>query len=738
MKPSRDSALCLIRPLFVASIAFILACLALQTVFAQGAAIPYEQIRGPLVIMQDESGRNVPLAPEFTRYNVIITDGFAEAKVTQVYVNRFGAVKDMAYVFPLPHDGAVHGMRMQYKDSLYVARILEKSEAQRRYDSLVQSGGQAALLLQSRPNVFEQRIASLKRGDTATVEIEVSMPLKYVDGVFEFTMPTMVAERYGEGVPSSEMGWNPPADRSGQSLQFNVVLQTGYAVTSISSPSHQIDVQPFVDAKPLLDARAMLIEGARLTLPHNDVITLKTLEAYPNKDFILRFKRAQSENDFSVATHWLSEEQGGFFAFSLYPNPEILEGTRPKIELVLLVDISGSQSGWPLEKEKAIAHALLNKLESTDRVAVLAFSDNIYHAFPTEKVVTASSSNLQAAKTFIDRLSVEGSTQLLAAVNATLAVPQTSEHTRYYVFLTDGFITNEDAVIAAIRNHPSRPTVFTFGAGNNLNRHFLETSAAVGNGFATELISTESVTPKVDAAWERIESPQLTDLSLSYGAAQTSEVLAPVVKRLYKGLPYQVYGRYARGGEFEFVLNANRQGAPVTIKRKVILDAAGNISRVVPKLWARTQIGLLRIDEGTTQKNKARIISLSVEHQVLSDYTAFLAEKPQAVTTDNNLNNGLPVDLREKVLRRLAPFSLTPWGNGYALTLAAGEVLLRIDIVDAAGRPVKTWRGRASDAISYWVWDGHGDRGLALNAGRYLMRITTSRGTYTQNLNLHR
>lgn len=715
---------------------FILAILTLLSVWrpasAQSSAIPYEQIRGPMVVMQDDAGRNVPLSPEFTRFNVIITDGFAQTKVTQVYVNHHSNVKDMAYVFPLPHDGAVHGMRLQYKDSLYIARILEKSEAQRKYDSLVRAGGQGALLVLNRPNVFEQRIATLKKGDTATVEIEVSSPLKFVDGEFEFSMPTMVAERYGEGVPSSQMGWNPPANRSGQSLQFNVVLQTGYAITGVTSPTHPIEVQPFANAKPLLDARGMPIPGARLSQPHTDVVLLKTQEAYPNKDFVLRFKRDGAGQDFSVASHWLGSESGGYFAFSLYPDPEILTGTRTPIECVLLVDISGSQMGWPLEKEKAIAQNILGRLQTTDRLSVLAFSNNVTYAFPGENVVTATAANIEKARSFINGLVSGGGTELLNAIQTTLNLPQTSEHARYYVFLTDGFITNEDAIFTAIRNHPSRPTIFTFGAGGSLNRHFLETTAEIGNGFATELTESEAVEPKVEAAWSRIESPQLVDLVLDFGGAQVSEVLSPVSKRLYKGLPYLVYGRYSGGGEFDFTLKAQKQGTPITLTRKVKLDDEGNISTVVPKLWARTQIGLLRLAEGTTQSNKARIISLSLEHQVLSDYTAFLAMKPVVVSADNAIQPPMATDVREAKGRHLSPFSLLRIGMQWLLRLAAGEYLLRVEVVDISGHRVKTWQAHASQKITQWEWDGKNNQGQALRSGNYVLRMVTTRGVYTQ------
>ncbi len=716
-----------------------IAVLAAHAQTGQTISIPYDVIRGPLIVMLDEStGKPLPLSPEFTRYNVSITDGFAQAKVTQVFVNRYGKVKDMVYVFPLPHDGAVHAMRMQCKDSLFIAKIMEKALAQKQYDSVVQSGGQGALLLQNRPNIFEQHIANLKSGDSATVEIEISMPLKYVDGTFEFTMPTMVAQRYGDGAgTTTSNAWNPPADREGQRLQFNVIVQTGFAIADLKSPTHPLVISTAAEAKSQLQARGLVLSGDSLHQAQAHAVLLKTQAAYPNTDFVLRFRRASSDQDFSLASNWHSPQLGGYFALSLYPDADTTKTTRSAIELVLLVDISGSQEGWPLRKEKEISQALLKRLAPTDRLSVLAFNNTVTYAFPSSITVDATSDNISQAGKFIDGLTSSGGTELLNAINTTLSLAQTTEHQRYYVFLTDGFITNESAIIEAIRQHPSKPTILTFGAGNNLNRAFLETSAAVGNGFATEITETESAANKADTAWSRIESPQLTQITLDFGSAAVSDVLTPVQNRLYRGLPYTVYGRYSKGGSSTVTLQAIRNGSPIRIQRDFFLADATQGDWVCAKLWARDQIGRLRLDEGTTQKNKGAIIKLSVEHQVLSEYTAFLAIKPEAVTDDNNLNKNFPATgLGQGHLLSLPLYSWAQDGAGWVLRLNPGNALLDFRVVNLQGKSLFAWSAKGkSPATQIFHWDGRDAMGNAFKRGQYLVMIRTLQGSYRLPLN---
>ena len=148
------------------------------SVLAPFAQIPLDSLRGPLCGMIDpESKRQVAISPTFTRVNVVVTDAIAQAVVTQRFVNPFRSATEAVYLFPLPDQGAIHGMKYEYRDSLYVAKIMDREKAQAKYDSIKPAGGQAALLLQERPNIFMQRIASMGPGETAYVEIRLSMPL---------------------------------------------------------------------------------------------------------------------------------------------------------------------------------------------------------------------------------------------------------------------------------------------------------------------------------------------------------------------------------------------------------------------------------------------------------------------------------------------------------------------------------------------------------------------------------
>lgn len=280
--------------------------------------IPTDNIKGALCVLKDSvTGESFPLSPKRSQYNVIVTDGIAHIDIRQLYVNEYQNVNSIVYIFPLPHEGSVHKMEMEYDEMLYKAEIYEKEKAQDIFDSIKDEGGVAALLIQDKPNIFQQRLANIAYNDSAVVRISVSMPLKYNNGEYEMSIPMMVAPRYGggSGTGVGPTDWNPPENRDGQGLQVNVLVQTGYPISNLHSPSHAFSISQVDAIRPELEKRCLLDKKSTLEQPYNSTILLAQSSTYPNRDYVLRFSRAEAKQDFSMATTIDTIHNKGFFLF---------------------------------------------------------------------------------------------------------------------------------------------------------------------------------------------------------------------------------------------------------------------------------------------------------------------------------------------------------------------------------------------------------------------------------------
>ncbi len=695
---------------------------------SQTVLLPIDEIRMPICgMVLKESGKSAPLAPEKSYYSVIVTDGFASLRLTQLYVNNIGAMSDLVYIFPLPDQGSVHAMSMEHLGKIYRAKILERAKAQERYDSIVKSGGQASLLIQERPNVFQQRIANLEIGDSTWIEIDVSLTLKYELGRYELSIPTMVAKRY-EGLSSltnANNPWNPPANRSGAGLQIQVLLQTGWPITNLQSPTHSLSFESLEQGLEQFRTNGTISKESVANAGYGQAVQLKALDTYPNKDFVLRFERNSKDQDFTLSSHFDSNRQRGYFALGLYPSDSLFVGERKDLEVLFLMDISGSQSGWPLQKQKEITTYMIQQLKPTDRFSVVSFNNMMYWVFGTNKVVSATDENKQKAIRFVDGLSTSGGTELFNAIENFLKTPMQSEHQRLFVFLTDGFINNENEIFQLIKNHPTKPQVFTFGAGNSLNRFFLEQSAEISGGFSTPITQFEDVQKTVANAWERIEGAQLKNITVEFPGIEN--LLVHNGTSLFKGSPLWFYGQYANGGPKEVKVKGYRNGELIEIKKSFQFCELSSLSSILPSLWAKQRIQQLSLlSAGDSYKDS--IIAVSVAYQVLSQYTAFLAEKGQVIESpDQSISNKYATTA---LLAELTKASQIKWDySGLLIDLPVGTVAKRFRIYDLSGKLIYSLELRHGPNGNISIhWDGMLADGSRLQAGRYLLQIETNVG----------
>ncbi|MCB9497629.1 MAG: VWA domain-containing protein [Fibrobacteria bacterium] len=698
-------------------------------------SLEIEKIKGPSCLIVDSAaGSQFPLAPFFTRVNTILDDGVAQATMIQSFANPLDHATEIAYVFPLPERGAVHAMSYQIHDSLFRATIQEKERAQEIYDSIRKAGGSAAILIQERPNVFQQKMASVGPHDTVHVEIKVLVPLKYVDGSWELAFPTMVGERYSsEGaspVVGTLGGWNPPEDRSGPGFQFNITVGAGLSADRIESPTHPLRERDFKQQKLELALRGMIDTTAPEDPARKSALVLEPLDTYPNRDLVLRVHRASKGID-AIVTSWKpAGRDTGFFHMVLLPDLDSATTTpRAPLDVILLVDRSGSQSGWPMDREKEVAQSILSRLGPTDQVTVMAFDDVNEYALGRTPV-PATAENVAIASRFVGNLDARGGTQLRSALQAALAVPLSGDRQRLIVLLTDGFITDEAAILDDLERASPAPQVLTFGCGGSLNRYLLESAAAVGGGFATILTATERADSATAVAWGRIESPQVQGVRLDFASLGGHDLVIPQSDRLYRGLPLEIDGKYLDGGRQSIVVRGQRSGESWSMERDVDLIEGSSLNWGVPRLWARSAISRLELQQGISDDNKDSIVALSTSWQILSKYTAFLAAFGQPVEADASLAKAYQSSQATEVRRIEAPAShrldLRLSRGILHVRWGAGESVTRIRILGLDGRIVRTLE--VAPGAYEATWNGTDDRGARLLAGTWIVEIQSSRG----------
>lgn len=670
-----------------------------QARLARARSIP---IPGPPEVglsARDLDGRDLGAFPlRRTSVTAEISGPLGRTRVRQEYGNPYSEVIEAVYVFPLPAMAAVTDFVLEAGGRRIVGLVRPREEAERIYRLARARGQTASLLTQERPNLFTQSVANVEPGGEVSVELTFFERLAYEDGFFEWVFPMVVGPRYVAGQPQAAGtsdpeagdggaratsggppgGTAPPTDRvpdadritppvlapgeaSGHRIDLTVTVESPVPIRELEVPSHRVLVTE---------------EG-----PTRRRVRLADDDRVPNRDFVLRFRLAGEATELGLLAH--RQGTDGYFLLNLQPPLDPADAEVMPREITFILDVSGSMSGLPLDVARELVLAALDRLRPDDRFNLFTFASGNGQLWPEARPGTRE--NLAAARSFLGHQEGGGGTEMLAGVARALAGSHDPAALQMFVFLTDGFVGDEDAILRLVREERGDARFFAFGIGSSVNRYLIDGVGEHGGG------GSEVVLPRpgeVERAARRllalIDSPVLVDLSLDWRGLPVEEVYPRRLPDLYAGGTLDLVGRYrvAEGGEPRrgtAVLTGRLGARWVSYEVEVELPAAEVGNAVLGPVWARRKIHdlsgrLLTAEDGERPRLVRAITDLALEHRLASAYTAFVAvDASRAVGDGRPLRVLQPVELPEGVSYE-GVFGETPAG-GAAAVEAWGMVL---------------------------------------------------------------
>ncbi len=694
----------------------------------------------------DSTKEEVVIPSVKTVVKVIIGDGFAHGKVTQIFNNPFNLPFDATYVFPLPNDGAVHGMDFRTSKGLYHAEIMKKETAQNIYDTANAQGMQASLLTQVQDGIFVQNICNIPPKDSVKITITFSTPLVYDMEKFDFNFPTTIAEdRYGDNPLDPIIEF--PHERPGASLEFYVLILAPYKINNLSCPTHEVTIHPIITEQTAINYDLISQDEHFPDGVNPSLILLKSKPTIPNNDIVVRFSREEAQRDVSLLSY--NDGKDGYFAMQIYPDLHDTGQAPQLIDIVFVIDRSGSMGGNPIVLAREVVHKMLDKATPDDRISLLAFNSTHTSLFPEPQPATAE--NLATAHSWIDQLDASGGTEMLAGVQKALQTPLTGGRVRILALITDGEIYGVDEMYAAIKNDPSSTTVFAFAVGARTNQELIDGAAEAGGGAGRHIVNFDDIAPTVEEFWKRIRIPQISNLSIDWGSPDIpTSIVCSEMSSLWYGMPIKIFGQYTSGGPRTITLSGYSNTTPVSESYNVHFVNNNKVCYFVPKIWARETIEYLMNDQiaQNDEHNKDKILELSLAHTVLCKYTAFLAVADSLMDENGNWvsaeeyysnqpnnNNGNDTNgttgINEITSTTKKPaLRLNHLGNSIQLSLTnvpQNHINGYVTIFDLKGRIVMRWRIADLAKQNFnWTWNMNDLSGSPIAKGFYVLCVRNS------------
>ncbi|GMU82992.1 MAG: hypothetical protein AMXMBFR47_28630 [Planctomycetota bacterium] len=589
--------------------------------------------------------QDIPVPLKHTDVHAAIAGYIATVDVTQQYHNPFNEKIEAVYVFPLPENAAVNEFVMTIGERKIRGIIREREEAQRVYTEAKAAGYVAALLTQERPNIFTQAVANIEPGHDIDINIKYFHTLAYDDGWYEFVFPMVVGPRFnppgsttgvgavargsqGRSGQSTEVQYLAPGERSGHDIGLELAIDAGVSIENVRSVNHQIAITRPAESQA--------------------VVKLDPADAIPNKDFVLRYKVAGDRVKSAVLTQ--QTERGGYFTMMVYPPAELANLRRGPMEMIFVLDCSGSMSGQPLAQAKAAVEHALKSMRSEDTFQIISFSNSSSQL--GSQPIAATPANIKKGLQYLNALNAEGGTMMIEGIRAALKYSHDDSHFRTVAFLTDGYIGNEAEIFAETAKLLGATRIFSFGVGSSVNRYLLDGLARIGRGAVAYLSLNDDAAKVMDAYFARVSRAAMADVQIDWGGLAVSDVYPERLPDLFVGRPIIVTGRFTAAQPTTIRLTGTAGGAPVTVAVPFDPSDQATTHAGLPAVWARQKITECAF-RGMTEPGgdwPAAIRNIALEYGLMSDYTAFVAvDSTRRTEGDHGTTVSVPVPVPDGV-----------------------------------------------------------------------------------------
>jgi len=542
------------------------------------------------------------LAIRYHHVDVTISEQVAITRVDQVFYNPNDFLVEGEYIFPLPHGAVVSSFTMWVDGEPVKAEILEARVARQKYEDIVRSLKDPALLEYVDQEAVQAHIFPIPPKDERRVELEYTQVFAAENGLVKYVYP-LNTEKFSL--------W--PLD----SVSVSVDIQSNVPLRAVYSSSHEVDIHREDE--------------------YHVIVGYEEESVTPDKDFVLYYSQGE-EQAFHLMTFRNpsdSVDNDGFFLLLLAPRPDAKTVTIAK-DIILVLDKSGSMEGEKFQQAQEAMRYILEHLNPDDRFNIISFSTGIDQYARQMR----PASEVNEARHWINSLSAQGSTDINRALMEAAALAN-NERPTYLIFLTDGLPTEGVVDSQQITNNfsevaPNNLRLFAFGVGYDVDTFLLDTLSQDHHGASSYVLPGENLDENLSSFYTKISTPVLTDLELDYNGFDVYDIYPSPLPDLFAGSQIIVVGRYRQGGvstvtligqvegetqEFSYpgqVFTRNNQGADETLA-------------AIPRLWATRKIGYLlnkiRLD-GNDQETIDQIVRLSIRYGIVTPYTSYLVTEP--------------------------------------------------------------------------------------------------------------
>jgi Ca-activated chloride channel family protein len=492
---------------------------------------------------------------------------------------------EAVYVFQLPRNGVVRRFKVKGADFEVESKLSPREEARKEYEEGIAGGHLSTLAEIALDGVVSILVGQVQPDEVITVAVEVVSGVETRDEGYRFRFPFTLAPNYHSqsrayttplghriDLPQDVFDdltlpeWRSDASELHQ-ISFHLHAESNGLIGTVSSPSHNISVQPNADGS--VDVR---LAGMSDHPDRDLVLDVATREINPvvfmDDSLVQRTPRASQFPDKSP--RWTA----------MLPSDRVPRAPRTSRKVMFILDRSGSMQGSRITQARVAAIACLSALHPTDEFGLLRFNatTQVFH----DSMAPATESTRARATRWLADTHPDGGTELLSAISRAIEVMGGPGD----IFLiTDGEVSDTGDIVE--HTVASGCRVHVLGIGNAAQDRFLALLARRTGGVQRMLNVREDVAVAGLELFNAVTSPRQCNvkaiIDVEGSGTQTHDV-----GEVWDGRPIVITDNGTTGDSLPYQIRLEWAGERTT------LDVSG-VRRAMPDgtvalLWAGRQI----------------------------------------------------------------------------------------------------------------------------------------------------
>jgi len=553
-----------------------------------------------------------------------IIDAIGKINMELTYVNELSYPINAIYYFALDSEAitAINYLKMIIDNKILNGLVKEKEQSKKDYNDAVISGKKTSLLEKMNENEYKLSIGNIEPNQTVVIKYGYITKLVCNEkDEIKFVLPTNIGEKYNKNYNNYD---KRILYSSNVDFVFNLELnwKSNNEIKEIYSLTNKIEVEENSSNEKKIKSS---------TVPKNgDFNLFVNIESNPS---VYYYSEEENKN-YVMITKKICDESKRIRNLNYY----------------YMIDTSGSMDGKKLNDAKDALINLINILPDGSYFNIIEFNSN-YKAI-WKKNIEYNEKNKKIALNIIKKYVASGGTELYNCLNDTInnnineytidnRTDVLCEYDKVYVLLTDGQTSDYERILKMLYL-TKNVRIMTIGIGDDFDRKLVKNIANMTNGCYQYVIDTKTLNNVILEIMNNIQKQYYKSVYIKGNEEST------LIKCVYPNKYYtfilklndEELNKYKID---EFVIEGTN--AITNELKKWRLHFEENEKEIVKLFYGFLKINKIseklkyELIDDVNEKNmlKYEIIKLSVENNIMTEYTSFIiVDETKTVDEESN------------------------------------------------------------------------------------------------------